>query len=118
MELFLLLHLVGAGVLFGSLLLAGIKKIRNQNFDQIKLAKFLAVLTLLQAISGAGLAVSTNADAVSFCSRIGLYVAVVAVAEFALLKNQLIRRESVLSYIRVSAVLTAVVTLGTTVVLV
>lgn len=84
MDLWLVSHLLGAGITAGLLGASVINLARRQPGRYAALSRWLWVMLGAQIVTGLGLAIASGAPRLGTCLRLGAYLAVVVAAQGAL----------------------------------
>lgn len=86
--LFLALHLLGAVALAALVMASIFTVVRGRAHEAAGYARSLALLALVQTGTGACLAfISPGGSALAFCSKIGVYIAVIVITELFLFRT-------------------------------
>lgn len=86
-DLLLSVHLISAAVMASSLLGSAGVLLTNQAAWYKRMAVAVAGLTTLAVTSGIVLSVATSAGWLETCAKAGIYVALAAITEYALLRR-------------------------------
>jgi hypothetical protein len=84
-QMFLVLHLFGAIMLFSLMGVAVVQLLRGQAASYATLSQTMAWNALIQAMTGSLLAVSAQMPVGSYCAKIGLYMSLTMAVEVMLL---------------------------------